>query len=178
MQSLLSPGIRLLGRFRFARKFQLLFLLFMLPLAASLYLLGQDYRSRLQVIAGERTGVAQLLALESADDQLIAQRNRAARWKAVDILHNPTQQALQAMDALKAATPALQTAVTQAGQALAASGASRDALSRYEKLKTATAGLDLDSLRSIGWWPDGYERFTAASATLQSVRDQLAMDRG
>ncbi len=178
MQSLLSPGIRLLGRFRFARKFQLLFLLFMLPLVVSLWLLGQDYRSRLQVIADERVGVAQLLALENTDDQLSAQRNRAARWKAVDILHDPTPKALQAMDALKAATPALQTAISQTGQALAANGAGREALTRYDAVKAAAAGLDLDSLRSLGWWPDGYERFTAASDAVQSVREQLAMDSG
>jgi methyl-accepting chemotaxis protein len=178
MHTLLSPGIRLLGRFQFARKFQLLFLLFMLPLAASLWLLGQDYRSRLGVIAGERTGVEQLLALESLDDQLIAQRNRAARWKAVDILHNPTAQAQQAMNALSAASPSLQTAVNALGQVLKASGATADALKRFDKLKAATGGLDLDSLRSIGWWPDGYERFTNASAALQSVRDQVGMDSG
>jgi len=35
MQAFLSPGIGLLGRFGFARKFQLLFLLFILPLNAS-----------------------------------------------------------------------------------------------------------------------------------------------
>ena len=37
MQAFLSPGIKLLGRFGFARKFQLLFLLFILPLAGSLH---------------------------------------------------------------------------------------------------------------------------------------------
>lgn len=178
MHTFLSPGIRLLGRFGFARKFQLLFLLFMLPLAASLWLLGQDYLSRLQVISGERAGVAQLLSLESADDQLVAQRDRAARWKAVDILRKPTPQAQQAIDALNGASPALQQAINQLGPALAASGASGDALKRYERLKTATSALDLDSLRTLGWWPDGYERFTAASATLQTVRDQLALDSG
>jgi hypothetical protein len=47
MQSLLSPGIRLLGRLGFARKFQVLFFLFILPLAGSLWMIGQDYRSKL-----------------------------------------------------------------------------------------------------------------------------------
>ena len=42
MHSLLSPGIRVLGRFGFARKFQILFLLFILPLAGSLWMIGQD----------------------------------------------------------------------------------------------------------------------------------------
>jgi len=178
MQSFLSPGIRLLGRFGFARKFQLLFLLFMLPLAASLWLLGQDYRARLQGVAGERNGVAQLLGLEASDEQLAAQRNRAARWKAVDILHNPTAQAQQAMDALQAASPALSTAIAQAGQVLADTQASSEVRKRFEALKATAGGLDLASLRSIGWWPDGYERFTGASAAVQGLRDQIAQDSG
>lgn len=42
MQAFLSPGIKLLGRFGFAGKFQLLFLLFILPLAGSLLMIGHD----------------------------------------------------------------------------------------------------------------------------------------
>ena len=41
MQAFLAPGIGLLGRFGFARKFQLLFLLFILPLAGSLWMIGR-----------------------------------------------------------------------------------------------------------------------------------------
>jgi len=62
MQAFLSPGIKLLGRFGFAGKFQLLFLLFILPLAGSLLMIGQDYRDKLNLISGERAGVRQLLA--------------------------------------------------------------------------------------------------------------------
>jgi hypothetical protein len=85
MHSLLSPGIRLLGRFGFARKFQILFFLFMLPLAGSLWMIGSDYRDKLTVISSEQSGVRQLLALDALDGQLTAQRNLAARWKAADI---------------------------------------------------------------------------------------------
>ena len=53
MQAFLSPGIRLLGHFGFARKFQLLFLLFILPLMGSLWLIGQDYREGLQKLGIE-----------------------------------------------------------------------------------------------------------------------------
>ena len=79
MQAFLSPGISLLGRFGFARKFQLLFLLFILPLAGSLLMIGQDYRAKLSLISGERAGVRQLLALDALDNLLSAQRDRAAR---------------------------------------------------------------------------------------------------
>lgn len=49
MHTLLSPGIRLLGRFGFARKFQVLFFLFMLPLAGSLWMIGHDYLSLIHI---------------------------------------------------------------------------------------------------------------------------------
>ena len=53
MHTLLSPGIHLLGRLGFARKFQVLFFLFMLPLAGSLWMIGSDYRGKLNVITSE-----------------------------------------------------------------------------------------------------------------------------
>ena len=86
MHSLLSPGMRLLGRFGFARKFQILFLLFMLPLVGSLWMIAADYREKSAVISSEKSGVQQLLAMDSLDSQLTAQRNLAARWNAVDLL--------------------------------------------------------------------------------------------
>jgi methyl-accepting chemotaxis protein len=178
MQSLLSPGVRLLGRFGFAGKFQLLFLLFILPLAGSLWLLGQDYRGKLAVIAGERAGVAQLQALDELDAQLSAQRNRAARWKAADILREPTPQARQAIAALEAASAPLNEALAQAGSALQASGATPASLQRFQALQTSMQGLDLAGLRQQGWWPDGYDHFTAALGALQALREQVAMDSG
>ena len=90
MHSLLSPGIRLLGRFGFARKFQILFILFILPLAGSLWMIGLDYRDKLAVISSEKSGVSQLLTLDALDGQLTAQRNLASRWKALDLLREPT----------------------------------------------------------------------------------------
>ena len=178
MQSLLSPGVRLLGRFGFAGKFQLLFLLFILPLAGSLWLLGQDYRGKLAVIAGERAGVAQLQALDELDAQLSAQRNRAARWKAADILREPTPQARQAIAALEAASAPLNEALAQAGRALSARGATPASLQRYQALQASMQGLDLAGLRQQGWWPDGYDHFTTSLGALQALREQVAMDSG
>ena len=178
MHALLSPGIRLLGRYGFARKFQLLFLLFMLPLVGSLWLLGQDYRDRLAVIEAERSGVHQLLALDSLDAQLSAQRNRAARWKAVDILRQPTPQALTAIAALETATPGIQASFDDLTKALAREQAPAETLARLQAVQIATRGLDLANLRQVGWWPDGYDRFTAALTSVQMLREQIAMDSG
>jgi methyl-accepting chemotaxis protein len=178
MQSLLSPGIRLLGRFGFARKFQVLFFLFMLPLACSLWMIGQDYRGKLAVISEEQSGVRQLLALDALDGQLTAQRNRAARWKAADILHDPTPAAKAAMSALDAANPQMEQTLVKLGDELKARHVSAETLARFQALQASVKGMDSESLRTVGWWPDGYDRFTAALTALQSLREQIAMDSG
>jgi methyl-accepting chemotaxis protein len=178
MQSLLSPGIRLLGRFGFARKFQVLFFLFMLPLAGSLWMIGQDYRGKLAVISEEQSGVRQLLALDALDGQLTAQRNRAARWKAADILHDPTPAAKAAMSALDAANPQMEQTLVKLGDELKARHVSAETLARFQALQASVKGMDSESLRTVGWWPDGYDRFTAALTALQSLREQIAMDSG
>jgi methyl-accepting chemotaxis protein len=178
MYSLLSPGIRLLGRFTFAGKFRLLFLLFVLPLIISLGLLGKDYQHRLAVIDHEQTGVLQLQALEAVDRQLSQQRSQAARWKAADILREPTPAAKAAVSALEASAAPMTQALTQLGQVLSDTGASAQAQQRYKTLQEATAGLEVQKLRGIGWWPDGFERFAAVVSSLQLLREQLAADSG
>ena len=178
MYSLLSPGIRLLGRFTFAGKFRLLFLLFVLPLLISLTLLGKDYQSRLAVISHEQTGVLQLQALEAVDSLLSQQRLQAARWKAADILREPTPAAKAAISALEATAAPLNQAVTRLGQVLSDTGASAQVQQRYKTLQEAVAGLEVQKLRGLGWWPDGFERFAAVISELQLLREQLAMDSG
>ena len=46
-------------------------------------------------------------------------------------------------------------------------------LTRYQALQTALNGLDSKSLSSVGWWPDGYDRFTNALSALQALRLSL-----
>ncbi|WP_423812595.1 methyl-accepting chemotaxis protein [Pseudomonas tolaasii] len=178
MHSLLSPGIRLLGRFGFARKFQILFFLFMLPLAGSLWMIGQDYRDKLAVISSEQSGVRQLLALDTLDGQLTAQRNLAARWKALDIQHTPTPAAQAAMDKVDAGSPAIAQSLQALGDALKQHNASADTLARFEALQATVKGMDSQALRTVGWWPDGYDRFTAALTAMQTLREQITLDTG
>lgn len=176
MQAFLSPGIRLLGHFGFARKFQLLFLLFILPLMGSLWLIGQDYRDKLNLISVERAGVRQLLALDNLDNLLAAQRNRAARWRATETNRQPTPATLAAMAAFDAVQPALNQAANDLGATLQAEGAEADTLARYQTLQASLNGLDSKSLGTVGWWPDGYDGFTAALSALQALREQIVMD--
>jgi methyl-accepting chemotaxis protein len=178
MYSFLSPGMGLLSRFGFARKFQVLFLLFMLPLVGSFWVIGQDYLAKLATIAGERSGVTQLLALEQLDVELSHQRDNAARWKASDILKEPTPAARAAMTAMDAAGPRINQALQSLGATLASEGATGDTLKRYETLKASITGMDIAALRTVGWWPDGYDRFTNALTNLQALREQIATDSG
>ncbi|WP_339495726.1 methyl-accepting chemotaxis protein [Pseudomonas sp. RA_105y_Pfl2_P56] len=176
MQAFLSPGIKLLGWFGFARKFQLLFLLFILPLAGSLLMIGQGYRDKLNLIGVERAGVQQLLALDALDNLLAAQRDRAARWRATETNRQPTPATLAAMAAFDAVQPAVTQAVSDLGDALKNQGAEGETLARYQALQTALDGLDSKSLSGVGWWPDGYDRFTHALSTLQALREQIVME--
>ena len=178
MHSLLSPGIRLLGRFGFARKFQLLFFLFILPLAGSLWMIGADYREKLNVISSEQSGLSQLLVLDALDRQLTTQRNLAARWKAADILHAPTPAAKAAMDKVDSQYPLILRSLQTLGESLKTQGASADTLARFDALQATVKGMDAQSLRIVGWWPDGYEHFTSALSAMQTLREQIALDAG
>ena len=178
MHSILSPGIRLLGRFGFARKFQILFILFMLPLVGSIWMIGLDYRDKLAVISSEKSGVSQLLALDALDGQLTAQRNLASRWKALDLLREPTPAAKAAMDKLDANNPLILQSLQALGDALRQQGASVETLARFEALQAMVKGMDVQSLRTVGWWPDGYDRFTSALTAMQALREQITLDAG
>ncbi|RMN37291.1 Methyl-accepting chemotaxis protein [Pseudomonas coronafaciens pv. garcae] len=178
MNSLLSPGMRLMGRFGFARKFQVLFLLFILPLVGSAWFITKDYRNKLDVISGEQSGVRQLLALDDLNVELSAQRDHAARWKAADILREPTPAAKEAMISVDAGIARITKALEGVSAALARENAPADTMARYKELQAAVTGLDTASLRTVGWWPDGYDRFSTLLNLVQALREQIAMDSG
>ncbi|MBX8572006.1 methyl-accepting chemotaxis protein [Pseudomonas cichorii] len=178
MSGLLSPGMRLMGHFGFARKFQVLFLLFMLPLVGSVWMIAQDYRNKLAVITGEQSGVRQLLVLDDLDFELSTQRDNAARWKAADILREPTPAAKAAIAKLDANVSKISQALDAVGAKLAQEDATAETMERYRALQASVKGLDSASLRTVGWWPDGYDRFTASLSLTQALREQIAMDSG
>jgi methyl-accepting chemotaxis protein len=67
-------------------------------------------------------------------------------------------------------------ATSDLGNALSKEGAEGETLARFQALQNALAGLDSKSLSSVGWWPDGYDRFTNALSALQALREQIVMD--
>ncbi|WP_145011389.1 methyl-accepting chemotaxis protein [Pseudomonas oryzihabitans] len=178
MGVLLSPGIRALGRFGFARKFMLLLVLFILPLVVSLWLLGADFQAKLATVSGERSGVRLLQRLDALEAELNAQRNLTARWKAVDTSRQQTPAVEAAIAALEKRGDSRRERLAALQQQVTAEALGSDVEKRFQALQQAVAGLELKDLRSLGWWPDGYDRFTAALGAVQALREQIALDSG
>ena len=84
MGALLVPGMRVLERFSFARKFQLLFLLFVLPLCFAAWVIVSDFTAKLDVVAKERGGMRATQALDAVQQAMVEQRNLFARWKGTE----------------------------------------------------------------------------------------------
>ncbi|WP_273805659.1 MULTISPECIES: methyl-accepting chemotaxis protein [unclassified Pseudomonas] len=178
MGVLLSPGIRVLSQFSFARKFALLLVLFILPLAVSLWLLGADFQARLATVSGERSGVRLLQRLDAVEEELTLRRNLTARWKAIDTSRQQTPAVQAAIAALESRDDSRRERLARLGQQLEIEGAGADVQARFKTLQQALAGLEVNDLRGLGWWPDGYDRFTAALGAVQALREEIALDSG
>ncbi len=178
MGVLLSPGIRVLSQFGFARKFALLLVLFILPLAVSLWLLGADFQAKLATVSGERSGVRLLQRLDAVEEELTLRRNLTARWKAIDTSRQETPAVQAAIAALESRNDSRRERLALLEQQLGIEGAGADVQARFKTLQQALAGLEVADLRGLGWWPDGYDRFTAALGAVQALREEIALDSG
>ncbi|MEH3022027.1 MAG: methyl-accepting chemotaxis protein [Pseudomonas oryzihabitans] len=178
MGVLLSPGIRVLSRFGFARKFALLLVLFILPLAVSLWLLGADFQAKLATVSGERSGVRLLQRLDAVEEELNAQRNLTARWKAIDTSRQETPAVQAAIATVESRSGSRRERLALLERQLESESVSADVRARFKALQQALAGLEVSDLRALGWWPDGYDRFTAALGAAQALREEIALDSG
>ncbi|HCV78383.1 MAG TPA: methyl-accepting chemotaxis protein, partial [Pseudomonas sp.] len=168
----------MLSQFGFARKFALLLVLFILPLAVSLWLLGADFQAKLATVSGERSGVRLLQRLDAVEEELTLRRNLTARWKAIDTSRQETPAVQAAIAALESRNDSRRERLAQLEQQLESEGVSADVRARFKTLQQALAGLEVTDLRSLGWWPDGYDRFTAALGAVQALREEIALDSG
>lgn len=66
MDALLAPGMALMGRLRYARKFGLISLIFMLPIALLTYFFINEVSSGIRFTEKEQRGVAYLVPLNEA----------------------------------------------------------------------------------------------------------------
>nr|WP_288497772.1 methyl-accepting chemotaxis protein [uncultured Pseudomonas sp.] len=167
MWGLLKPGVRVLERVSFARKFQLLFVLFVAPMAYALWVMLSGAQERVEVLAMEVDGMQGIHALGAVEAQLHDQRLLLARWKSND----------------KPAETPLRESNGKLGQTLAEADdeikltPSEHTARQIEALQASVTGLDMAALGKLGL-PDALERYQSTLSTLTVLRDQVATDSG
>lgn len=166
MTGVLKPGVRLLQRFSFAHKFQLVFLLFALPLGYALWVISSDYLSRLQSVDFEVEGAQALERMAQVQHELIAQRTLLARWKGTE---NAAQGLLQQREAR------LDDALQQAAEPLQSELISDQARQHFQALQGERDGLRAAGLTKVAL-PDALERYQKALLSLIALREQVATD--
>ncbi len=166
MTGVLKPGVRLLQRFSFAHKFQLVFLLFALPLGYALWVISSDYLSRLQSVDYEVEGAQALERMAQVQHELIAQRTLLARWKGTD---KSAEGLLQQREAQ------LDEALQQAAEPLQSSLISDQARQHFQALQGERDGLRAAGLTKVPL-PDALERYQKTLLYLIALREQVATD--
>ncbi len=178
MNALLLPGMRALERVSFARKFQMLSLIFVLPLGYALWVIAQDYMQKLGSVDGELSGVRQLQALDTVEQALVAQRNLTARWKATERTREVSEESKALMARLQASEADLDERLQHLQQRLADEQAGADARAGLEQLMAEREGLRAAQLAHVGWWPDAYDRFAHGLQLLGILREEIATESG
>ncbi|MDO9624277.1 MAG: methyl-accepting chemotaxis protein [Pseudomonas sp.] len=168
MTGVLKPGVRVLERFSFARKFQLLFVLFVLPLGYALWVITSDHLARLTLIDHELDGMHGVQALGAVQREVIAQRTLLARWKGTD-------KAAEAM--LEQRASGLDQALAQAAAQLASTPSSAQAREQLAVLQGLRAELSVAVLGKMAL-PDALERYQKTLLQLMALREQVATDSG
>ena len=167
MWGLLKPGIRVLERVSFARKFQLLFVLFVIPLGYALWVMMSGSLERIEVLRSEVDGMQGVQALGAVEQELHEQRLLLARWKGND----------------KAAEALLRERSGKLGEALAAATEqvkltpSEETGRQIEALQASVAELDLAVLGKMALL-DALERYQSTLSLLTVLREQVATDSG
>ncbi|MBU1283186.1 MAG: methyl-accepting chemotaxis protein [Gammaproteobacteria bacterium] len=168
MTGVLKPGVRLLERFSFARKFQLVFVLFALPLGFSLWVISSNYLERLNSIDHELEGISALQGMAGVQQTLIEQRTLLSRWKG-------TEKAAEAL--LRARAADLEPALQALQQPLQSDLFSDQARQHLQNLSAGQAELSIDVLGKLAL-PDALERYQKNLLGLLALREQVATDSG
>ena len=168
MTAILNPGVRLLEGFSFARKFQLVFVLFALPLGFSLWVISSNHLDELTFIDNELEGIRVLQGMASVQRELIEQRTLISRWKG-------TEKPAEAM--LRERAPALGEAVQALQAPLQSALFSAQARQHVQHILDGQADLSVDVLGKLAL-PDAQERYQKSLLGLLALREQAATDSG
>ncbi len=166
MTGVLKPGVRLLQRFSFAHKFQLVFLLFALPLGYALWVISSDSLSRLDFVDREVEGAQALERMAKVQQELIAQRTLFARWKG-------TEDAAEGQ--LRQREAQLDAALEQAAEPLQSALISAQAREHFQALQGERDSLRAEALKKVAL-PDALERYQKTLLHLIALREQVATD--
>ena len=158
----------LLERFSFARKFQLVFVLFALPLGFSLWVIISNNLDRLNAIDHELEGSSALQVMAGVQHALIQQRTLLSRWKG-------TEKAAEAL--LREREADLGSALQALEQPLQSALLSDQARQHVHTLNAGKADLSLDVLGKLAL-PDALERYQKNLLALLALREQVATDSG
>ncbi|HEX5843618.1 MAG TPA: methyl-accepting chemotaxis protein, partial [Pseudomonas sp.] len=168
MTGVLKPGVRLLERFSFARKFQLVFVLFALPLGFSLWVISNSYLERLRGIDHELQGMQALQGMAGVQQALIEQRTLLARWKGTDT---------EAQALLQQRAGQLDEALQDLATPLQVELVSEQARQHFQALQAGRGELSVDALGKLAL-PDALERYQKTLLGLLALREQVATDSG
>ena len=166
MSVVLEPGIRLLQRFSFTHKFQLVFLLFVLPLGYALWVVTSGYMAGLNSVDKEIEGAHALERLARVQQELIAQSTLLARWKGNE---------KGAADLLRQREGQLDEVLQQAAEPLQSELVSDQARENFQALQGEREGLRVAALGKMAL-PDSLERYQKALQYLTALREQVATD--
>ncbi|WP_263143226.1 methyl-accepting chemotaxis protein [Pseudomonas sp. RIT-PI-AD] len=168
MIAVLKPGVRLLEGFSFARKFQLLFILSILPLGYALWVMATDYRARLQSMDGELSGMRVIQTLAGVQRALDDQRILLARWKG-------TEQQAQAL--LQQQEGQLDAALDKVAAQLKDERLGEQSQQLFAALRARRGDLGLEALGKLAL-PDALDRYEGTLQQLQALREQVATESG
>ncbi|MFU6374327.1 methyl-accepting chemotaxis protein [Metapseudomonas otitidis] len=168
MNALFSPGVRLLEGFSFARKFQILFLLFALPLGYALWVIAGLYQERLTQIDGELSGLRVIVVLDDALNETIVQRTLLARWKGTEVAAKAT---------LEQRAGQLEAMLDKVDAQLKVESLEGPNRALFDELKSRSEAIRPQVLASVAL-PDALERYQAVLQSLQSLREQVATSSG
>ncbi|MDH1263087.1 methyl-accepting chemotaxis protein [Pseudomonas sp. GD03944] len=168
MTGVLKPGVRVLERFSFARKFQLLFALFILPLGYALWVICSDHLARLNLVDRELEGMHGIEALGQVQHALLEQRTLLARWKGTDA---------QAEALLASREPALDQALQAAVERLQRADFGPQVAEQLTALQAMRPEVSVAAVGKLAL-PDALERYQKNLLQLMVLREQVATDSG
>lgn len=180
---LVQWGVAVMERMSFARKFQMLLIVFLVPLAYGLWALCARYQTELALLGNERAGVSLLLHLNEAQARAASERNLAALWRAADVASRNSGVSDRDMDiwlqSQQSRVDTLRTLVARAGSpqpTLAEAITTETRQLEIDRQRLLAARSDAQAL--VSWWADAHNASTRAQQAVRGLIGAVANESG